>query len=135
MEQQFFGKICHEFGYDSITDDRNGVQANETFKLQECRCQGSDYYGMPELEFALTANSYFTNLFYNMKPSHYEFFPKVAVDVQESFCNLGLWNLFRKFPQLEYGDGSYGNTLRNNEFALGQNFIRDNGILLNWVTR
>ena len=90
---------------------------------------------MPNLEFALTANSYSTGLFYNMIPSHYEFFPKVAVDVQESFCNLGLWDLFNQFPELEKSDPSLGNILRNNEFALGQNFIRDNGMLLNWVTR
>ena len=51
--------------------------------MEACDCEGSNFYGMPEIEFSLVADGYDTNRFYEMKPESYELFPKTSLHHHE----------------------------------------------------
>ena len=83
---------------------------------------------MPEVQFELGTNGYDTSYYYLMKPVDFELYPKIDKLLQEEYCNLGFWSLYVTFPDQT-------NTHKMNEFALGQNFIRNNGIIYDWVAK
>ena len=49
LENNFFRKICHDGGYHTIS--HNDKHNFTSFKMEQCRCTGTDFYGMPALEF------------------------------------------------------------------------------------
>ena len=56
--------------------------------------------------------------------------PKVDSSIRGTMCNLGLWNL--QESNLENAQAVDGDT---NEFAIGQNFIRQFGLTIRFQER
>ena len=86
---------------------------------------------MPAIEFLSgrkTASDFKTaeNYYYQFDPGEFELFPKVNKLLRTTFCNLGLWNLNDQYPDLEQPDDL------QDEWALGQVFIRKNGLNIQW---
>ena len=124
MKKTFFEQICSKA-------QNSGGENYETavfLHLDSCSCDGANFYGMPEVQFELGTNGYGTDNYYLMKPAHFELFPKIDELLQEQYCNLGFWSLYETFPNQTNGG-------MKDEFALGQNFIRDSGIIYNWVQK
>merc|ERR1712226_1811831 len=85
---------------------------------------------MPSIELLTnkqTANSDSdSNLYYIFTAAQFELFPKVNKLLRTTFCNLALWNLADQYPNLKQPDDL------ENQWALGQVFIRENGLNVYW---
>ena len=86
LDNYFIDQICLDAAHEVRTGDY-------IFSLHQCKCNGNDYYGMPDLEFALSTNGYDTSRYYDMTASSYELYPKINWKTKQQYCNLGLWNL------------------------------------------
>jgi len=92
LDDSFFHQLCPfnvtSFGQtsqDSIIDS------------YKCACEGNNYYGMPDIDFALYIDEYRTGAAYSLQPADFEMYPKVSTE-SESYCQLGLWSLYTSFP-------------------------------------
>ena len=60
--------------------------------LYSCQCEGTNYYGMPEISLDLVINGYPVNYAYKMSPADYELFPSVNYANRVPQCALSIWN-------------------------------------------
>ena len=67
---------------------------------------------MPDLSFSLYVDEYSTFRSYELHPMDYEMFPKVNEKLEIAFCELGVWSMYRIFPEQK-------NLPQANSFALG----------------
>ena len=65
--------------------------------------------------------------YYTFEASQFELFPKVNKLLRTTICNLGLWNLENQYPDVDQATND-----NNQQWALGQIFIRDNGLNIKW---
>ena len=73
MTDNFFQYICKEPG----TLGNPESYSSYIVPLKTCRCIGTDFFGMPDIQFVLNVNGYDIDYFYEMKPFNYELFPRV----------------------------------------------------------
>lgn len=90
--------------------DNSANKTSLVTPLQNCQCEGLNFYGMPKIEFLLAVDKYQTNFAYSLEPQDFEMLPKIDLDLRTSRCALGLWNLN------ENRDETSGDV---NEFAVG----------------
>ena len=126
MKENFFVDLCV-----SPNEDNNKIsETSLAVPLPNCQCNGNNYYGMPTIEFSLQLGQYETSYAYSMDQSEFEMLPKVDSSIRGTMCNLGLWNL--QESNLENAQAVDGDT---NEFAIGQNFIRQFGLTIRFQER
>ena len=82
---------------------------------------------MPSLDLVDAESEVSGNpLYYTFTPAQFELFPKVNKLLRTTFCNLGLWNINDQYPGVtQLNDDS-------DNWALGQVFIRQNGLNIEW---
>jgi len=92
MEENFFSWLC------TLPGDLDNFANNTSIAvpLENCQCNGYDYYGMPRIDFALSVDQYETGYSYKLDPHEYEMSAKVDKNVRSSKCNLGLWGKTQK---------------------------------------
>ena len=73
MNRTFFTQLCpgEVAEYEDLGKDYTILQPN-------CFCDGTNFYGMPDLSLSLYVDEYATGKFYELKPKDYEMFPKIG---------------------------------------------------------
>ena len=94
MDSVFFKQIC------SKAETAGKIYETSIFlHLEACECVGTNFGGMPDIDFELLTNGYNTDSYYAMDPLDYELYPKIDSLVAEEYCNNGFWNLHDSFPE------------------------------------
>ena len=88
MKDKFFNYVCIAPG----TQENNANSTSKAVPFANCMCDGSRFYGMPEIDFDLTVDQYETGYSYKLLPAEYEMSPKVDSTTQKQRCDLGLWS-------------------------------------------
>jgi len=85
MNKTFFDNLC----------SAPGVAEREInyLPLPECQCDGKNFFGMPSITFEVKnpVDPKFNN--YNLNADDILLFPKVDINLRQTYCNVGLWNL------------------------------------------
>ena len=92
MDTNFFSWLCVDGSGKFIVDD-DDFNASLAVPLIGCECDGSIYYGMPEIDFILSVDQYKTGYSYTLGPAEYEMTPRIVDELRGEMCNLGLWNV------------------------------------------
>ena len=74
MNHTFFNYLCSE--------DITPFLAHKTDYVQhtaDCYCDGTNFYGMPNIDFGLYLDEYATRWEYRFKPSEFELFPEIGI--------------------------------------------------------
>ena len=94
MQENFFQYLCNELGdNDEYFNVTIANYTSHAAPLQNCQCDGKDYFGMPDVEFGIQIDQYETKYVYLMPPSAYMTLPKVDPNLRVAKCSLGFWNL------------------------------------------
>ena len=132
LETQFFSQICTSVPNFAKVNRTQPYDLSQVYlALDQCECKGRDYGGMPTLAFLVNkekeSGDSDDNKFYMFTPSQFELFPKVNKIFRATFCNLGIWNIEEQYPNVKQ------TTQAAYAWALGQVFIRENNLSVQWV--
>ena len=89
MQENFFKYLCINAG----TPGNASSLTSLLVPMKACECEGSNYFGMPSLQFMLTVDKYDVAYSYNLEAENFELFPKVNTAMRLPQCSLTLWNL------------------------------------------
>ena len=77
LDENFFNWICNKpLNYITTSLSYEPNFSSSYQPLEECKCNGSDYYSMPTIHLQ-TESGADENLFYLFNPKQFELFPKV----------------------------------------------------------